>query len=229
MSAKKLSKGESKVIAGYDGTVKGTAKATGLSYGYCQKVLALDYIKAAIKTFNELISSDKEDRVKKGDKRIGNQFWKARSSHGRKPIFESPEQLWNAANEYFEWVDANPLYESKPFAYKGTVAIKNLPKMRAMTIDGLCIFLDIDESTWFDYCKRKGEDNEPEKDFTNVTTQITKIIKTQKFSGAAADLLNANIIARDLGLVDKKDTTISNPEGRVFNMNFIRSPKKEED
>ena len=221
MSAKKLSKGESKVIAGYDGTVKGTAKATGLSYGYCRKVLSLDYIKAAIKTFNELISSDKESKVEKGDKRIGNQFWKARSTHGRKPIFESPEQLWNATNEYFEWVDANPLYESKPFAYQGTVVIKNLPKMRAMTIDGLCIFLDIGESTWNDYCHRD--------DFSGVTTQIDKIIRTQKFSGAAAELLNANIIARDLGLVDKKDTTISNPEGRVFNMNFIRSPKKEED
>ena len=31
----------------------------------------------------------------------------------------------------------------------------------------------------------------------------------QKFMGAAADLLNANIISRDLGLADKKDHTSS--------------------
>ena len=31
----------------------------------------------------------------------------------------------------------------------------------------------------------------------------------QKFAGAAADLLNANIIARDLGLADKQDLTNS--------------------
>ena len=29
------------------------------------------------------------------------------------------------------------------------------------------------------------------------------VIRSQKFAGAAADLLNANIIARDLGLADK--------------------------
>ena len=218
MSAKKLSKGESKVIAAWCGNIKDTAKAAGLSYGYCRKVLARDYIKAAIETFEELITPDTEKKI---DKRIGNKFWKARSSHGRKPIFESPEQLWKAANEYFEWVDDNPLYEAKPFAYQGKVVIKDIAKMRAMTIDGLCIFLDIGESTWNDYCKRE--------DFLGVTTQIDKVIRTQKFSGAAAELLNSNIIARDLGLVDKKDTTISNPEGRVFNMNFIRSPERKED
>ena len=34
---------------------------------------------------------------------------------------------------------------------------------------------------------------------------MKQIIKTQKFEGAAAELLNANIIARDLGLADKKE------------------------
>ena len=32
---------------------------------------------------------------------LGNQFWKARSSHGRNPIFVSPDDLWTAASEYF--------------------------------------------------------------------------------------------------------------------------------
>lgn len=39
----------------------------------------------------------------------GNRFWEARSSHGRNPKFESPEALWAACCEYFEWVEANPL------------------------------------------------------------------------------------------------------------------------
>ena len=33
---------------------------------------------------------------------------------------------------------------------------------------------------------------------------IDSIIRTQKFEGAAADLFNANIISRDLGLVDRQ-------------------------
>ncbi len=64
----------------------------------------------------------------------GNQFWKARSSHGRSPIIIDPEKLWTACCEYFEWVDAHPLYEAKPFAYQGEVKIENVAKMRAMTI-----------------------------------------------------------------------------------------------
>jgi hypothetical protein len=129
----------------------------------------------------------------------GNQFWKARSSHGRKPIFATPEQMWEACIEYFEWVEANPLHESQAFAYQGTVKVEALPKMRAMTITGLCIFLDIVRSTWDEYRTREG--------FAEVLTRAEEIIRAQKFEGAAAGLLNANIIARDLGLADKNELT----------------------
>ena len=129
----------------------------------------------------------------------GNQFWKARSTHGRTPIFASPDVLWAACAEYFEWVELNPLWESKPFAFQGVVTVENLPKMRAMTISGLCIFLDIARSTWDEY--------RANKDFSGITTQVEEIIRTQKFEGASADLLNANIIARDLGLADKHEGT----------------------
>lgn len=219
MSAKKLSKGEKSIIDCYDGTVKGTCQATGLAYAYCCKILKRDYIKAAI---NNRSKPDQEHtKAKPGDKRIGNRFWEARSSHGRKPIFLNAGKLWEACVEYFKWVDDHPLYEMKAFAYQGKVTTKELPKIRAMTIGGLCIFLDICQTTWANYSKSK--------DFMVVTSQVDEIIRNQKFSGAAADLLNANIIARDLGLIDKTNTTISNPEGRVFNMNFIRSPEKKGD
>lgn len=125
----------------------------------------------------------------------GNEFWKLRSSHGRNPKFESPDVLWEAACEYFQWVEENPLKEARPFAYQGKVVVEELPKMRAMTIDGLCLFLDISRPTWLDYAAKE--------DFSYVTSRIENVIRSQKFAGAAADLLNANIIARDLGLSEK--------------------------
>ncbi|MBN9550885.1 MAG: DNA-packaging protein [Alphaproteobacteria bacterium] len=130
---------------------------------------------------------------------LGNRFWEARSSHGRAPIFATPDDLFAACCEYFEWVEANPLYEAKAFAYQGDVTIKEIPKMRAMTIMGLCIFLDIARRTWDGYRERQ--------DFMPVTTRVEDIIRSQKFEGAAAELLNANIIARDLGLADKTELT----------------------
>jgi len=128
---------------------------------------------------------------------LGNQFWKARTKHGRDKLFASPEALWEACCEYFEWVDANPLYEMKPFAYQGVVVQEPVPKMRAMTIDGICLFLDIAVSTWYEW---RGQD-----DFSEVIKRAESVIRSQKFAGAAADLLNANIIARDLGLADKRE------------------------
>jgi hypothetical protein len=129
----------------------------------------------------------------------GNKFWLMRSSHGRKPVFATPEDLWSACVEYFEWVEANPLYEEKAFASGGKVTVRKMRRMRAMTITGLVIFLDISFQAWTTYRTREG--------FVEITTRVDEIVRTQKFQGAAADLLNANIIARDLGLADRTELT----------------------
>jgi hypothetical protein len=129
----------------------------------------------------------------------GNQFWKARSSHGRKPIFETPEALLEACLEYFEWVEANPLWEDKIISFQGVATHVDVAKMRAMTISGLCIFLDIGRRSWDEYRARE--------DFSPVCEQVEQTIREQKFAGAAADLLNPSIIARDLGLADKTELT----------------------
>jgi hypothetical protein len=132
----------------------------------------------------------------------GNRFWEARSRHGRKPIFATPEMLWEAATDYFAWVDDNPLYEDKLVTFQGDATHEPVAKMRAMTIGGLCIFLDISQQAWSEYRTREG--------FGEITKQIDQIIRDQKFTGAAADLLNANIIARDLGLADKQELSGAN-------------------
>lgn len=125
----------------------------------------------------------------------GNRFWEARSSHGRDPIFKDKEELWKASLEYFQWVEENPLWEDKPVHYQGAMIVNAVAKMRAMTLEGLWLFLDISTQTWYDYKEKQ--------DFIEVISKIENVIKSQKFAGAAADLLNANIIARDLGLKDE--------------------------
>lgn len=134
----------------------------------------------------------------------GNRFWEARSSHGRNPKFESPEALWDACCEYFTWVEENPLWEMKAFSYQGDVTQEPIAKMRAMTLGGMIIFLDITRQTWATYKARE--------DFLTVTTRAEEIIYDQKFSGAAADLLNANIIARDLGLKEQSQVEDVTPD-----------------
>lgn len=128
-----------------------------------------------------------------------NQFWKLRNKHGRGKIFSSPVMLWEAACEYFQWCDDNPLKEEKVFGsgYKAKVNHK-----RAYTITALCFYLKINIRTWNEY---KTETSY--KDFFPVIEEIEQVMYSQKFEGAAVGLFNANIIARDLGLIEKKDVT----------------------
>lgn len=122
---------------------------------------------------------------------IGNKFWKLRSRHGRDTLFASPELLWEAACEYFEWCEANPLIEVD---YRGKdLARVELPKMRPFTLHHLCNYLDCGAA----YFRQFKSDVEG---FSTVVTRIEQIIYTQKFEGAATGFFNANIIARDLGL-----------------------------
>lgn len=126
----------------------------------------------------------------------GNRFWEARATSGREKAFSSPDELWQACLEYFEWNHNNPL--EKAIVYQGQVNEGQVETvMRAMTIDALCTFLDCDVKTWRNYRSQEGY-----QDFFPVVEKVEQIIRSQKFEGASAGLLNANIIARDLGLKD---------------------------
>lgn len=135
----------------------------------------------------------------------GNQFWKLRSKHGRDKLFTTPELLWEAATEYFEWCDSNPLIEVD---FKGKDADRvEIPKMRPYTIQGLCLYLDCNSQYLKTFKAQLSENDVYYKDFNTVITRIEETIYNQKFTGAAAGFLNPNIIARDLGLTERQDLT----------------------
>lgn len=129
----------------------------------------------------------------------GNKYWTRREKHGAPRKYETAEALWDACVEYFEHCEANPLQEQKLFAYEGSVTKETVSKMRCMTIGGLCLWLGITRETWGKYRKRH--------DLSDTCSMAHEIIYEQKFTGAAAGMLNSNIIARDLGLSDKKELT----------------------
>ena len=141
----------------------------------------------------------------------GNQFWKARAKHGRSKIFSSPNQLWVAACEYFEWVDENPIMESKLVSFQGVSKLEKLPLMRAMTMEGLTRFLSVNTVYFNHFESALDLSTKQGKDYSKVVCEIKEVIRDQKFVGASAGLLNPNIIARDLGLADKKELS-SDPE-----------------
>ena len=126
----------------------------------------------------------------------GNQFWKLNSKHGKEKLFSSPDLLWEAAMEYFLWIDEHPLLE-QDFIGKDVIEIHR-NKMRPYTMKGLCLYLQ---------CNEKYIYQIKDELFLPVIDKIKSIIFTQKFEGAAAGMLKENLIARDLGLKDSTDIT----------------------
>lgn len=129
---------------------------------------------------------------------LNNNFWTLRSKHGRDKIFSDPTVLLEAVSEYFGHVDSNPWFKNE--AIKGgdkAGEIVKLPTQQPYTLKGLCHFLDIEFQTWQLYKERE--------EFKTTIQRIEDFIYNQKFVGATVGAFNANIIARDLGLVDKKE------------------------
>ena len=137
----------------------------------------------------------------------GNRYHLLRERSGKEKLFPTPESLLDACVEYFEWVEENPLIESKIVSYQGVSTLEELPKMRAMTIAGLCNHLGIVTQTWDLYKKRE--------DYIGICSQVEQIIWAQKFEGASADMLNASIIGRELGLMDKQQVDNISSDGSM--------------
>jgi len=125
---------------------------------------------------------------------------KRSSWHVSKPhfcTFESPEQMLELANKYFEWSENNPLEEHKLFPFQGTLTNGSLKKVRVFTIEAMCNHMGITTNAWRNYGKYE--------DYKDTFHIINQTIRDQKFAGAAAELFNPMIIARDLGLKDHTD------------------------
>lgn len=135
----------------------------------------------------------------------GNDWWNLRAKHGRDKLFASADLLWEAACEYFTYTDENPLKESQAFAYQGSVELQELPRMRAYSMPALCLYLGCSDSYFRAF---KSTAKEGDEDFLTVIARIEQVMFTQKFQGASAGLLNANIISREIGLVDRQSIDV---------------------
>jgi hypothetical protein len=128
--------------------------------------------------------------------------------------FETPEQLWEEACEYFEWALNTPWKENKAMKMKSgdsdVIEYYNTTKPRYLSNVGLCLFLGIQRCTYGYYQNGKhdkpttydcdGEVESEGKDYSSVCAVIDNIVYEQKLSGAAAGIFNPMIVARELGL-----------------------------
>lgn len=126
-------------------------------------------------------------------------------------MFPEAQDLWAAACEYFEWVEENPLVTEKVFCSQGVIVRAEVAKPRAMTIQGLCLFLGISRDTFHKWSVGTDRDT-----LMPACAAIRDVIYAQKFEGAASDIFNPVVVSRDLGLRDVKE--LSGPNGGPMQM-----------
>jgi len=123
-------------------------------------------------------------------------------SNGPHP-FATAAELRTAATEYFQWCDDHPLLEEDVAVYQGDVTRFDKKRVRPYTLRGLAIYLNVSVGRLERYRTDIA-------DFVVAMELIDQVIYTQKFEHAAAGLLNASLISRDLGLADKQELTGAN-------------------
>ncbi len=141
-----------------------------------------------------------------------------RRARDKKARYQTAEEIWAAACAYFQWVEDNPIVEAKAFHHQGQVTMAQLPRMRAMTKMALCLHIGVTQETWHRWSAADHK-------FSSVCSDVNQIIVDQKFSGAAADMLNALIISRDLGLKDQHEH--SGPDGQPVTIIASDMPAEE--
>ena len=113
-----------------------------------------------------------------------------RSKHGRDKLFSTPELLWEAACEYFQWCDENPWLSKK--AVQKTVPVKRKkgkkvetvneqqvqqevsPTSRPYSLTGFCIYVGASSKWWSTFrteCKNKNDE-----DFLEVIARVEETL-----------------------------------------------------
>jgi hypothetical protein len=145
----------------------------------------------------------------------GNQFWKLRSRHGRSKIFANAALMWESCLEYFQWCHDNPLIEHRVAQYQGGTVDVSVKKMRAMTVEGLSRHFGANSKYLHQFEQELDLETQEGKDFASVIADAKDVMRQQKFEGAAADMLNPTIIARDLSLRDRAEVDHTSSDGSM--------------
>ncbi len=131
----------------------------------------------------------------------GNDLHKfARGFRTGRRIFKDPREMSKRFGEYVEWAADNPVKITQVGWYEGEATHTEIEKPRPLTIQGFSAFCGFGSSTYFTWRKEKP-------DLVPAMEWIEAAMFDQKFSGAAAGLYNATLIARELGIADKAEVT----------------------
>lgn len=121
----------------------------------------------------------------------------------RKLRTPSADELIEAGQNYIRFCEQNPTHVQKPMAFKGASWNHIVDKPRCPTIEGFTLFCSISERTL-----KRWRDDERFPDLQQAVQTVIKTFQDVMLRYGMADVANANLIARYLGLSEKTQTEV---------------------
>lgn len=127
---------------------------------------------------------------------------------------ESPEKMWELFCEYVEHEKDNPMFKVEYVGKDGKEV--HTPLQVPITFEGFECYL-ADKGIINDLGHYSQNLDDRYSEYVPIITRIRNNCFAQNFKGASVGLFNANLIARKLGIADKKEID-DKREPRVFNI-----------
>ena len=124
---------------------------------------------------------------------------------GRPPIWNTPEELWEAFEKYRYENKANP-YRVQDYVGKDGVMVYR-DKERPITFRGFEGWL-AENGVCYDLSDYRKGTTDLHKTFSPIITRIRLTCDKDMLEGSSAGVYSANIASRLLGLVDKQENTV---------------------
>lgn len=125
---------------------------------------------------------------------------------GKHKYIETPERMWELFCEYVKHESENPYYKVEYVGKDGDMV--RTPLQVPITFEGFECYV-ADQNIINDLGDYSKNDDGRYSEYAPIITRIRNNCFSQNFKGAAVGLFNANLIAKKLGLVDKKDIKAS--------------------
>ncbi|MCF0178622.1 MAG: terminase [Bacteroidales bacterium] len=121
----------------------------------------------------------------------------------------TPEQLFQLAVKYFEWAEGQAIKAIETASHQGIVTESLVHKPRVFTLTAFQLFAGIPEKSYANMRKQPG--------FDDVCDWIQSVIYEQKYQLASNNIINSNLIGKDLGIDKPQEVNINNASNSVVN------------
>jgi hypothetical protein len=138
----------------------------------------------------------------------GNKF--AVGNKGTEKKF-TPQQWSDIIEEYFNYCDNNPLFKNEALKSGDRAGeIIRIPTARPYLIEGLCNYANIHPQTFYNYLEKEGYE-----DYFEITARARNRIYQQNIEFGYVGSYDSNLVARKLGLADKKELRAELKEQKI--------------